>query len=699
MFQSPVGMRSGPTSVQAAAQAGLPHADVPGGLRARVERVLADEPDHPDPMVQWSRAPDEADRRFGLGRFLWPHRYRLAVAFLMVAVETIAIQLGPVLTQIGVDHGILARDRSVVVTAALAYVGLLALAAAAGAARVAFTGRLGEQLMERLRIRTFGHMQRQGMDFHTGERAGVLLTRMTSDIEALSVLFNEGIVNFAVQALTLAVITVLLFNYDPLLALVTLAAAVPPTLASSLWFRSRSAADYRSVRDRIGELLGNLQESLAGIRVIAAHDRRAVNVAEHRRVVNRHRDANLRASRANSLYGPGSEAIGIATQAVLLAVGGAMTASGRITVGELAAYLLFLTAFFAPVQALVQLYNSYQQGGAAIAKLQELFRTEPSVTERSGAAVLAPVRGEIVFDDVSFSYSPDREVLHNVSLHVSPGETIALVGETGAGKSTIARLIVRLYDPTAGSVRIDGHDLRDATLISLRSQIGVVVQEPFLFAGTVRDNVGFARPGASDAELRQALRAVGIEDVVERLGGLDGIVHERGATLSAGERQLLALARTFVSQPRVLVLDEATSNLDLRSEAQIEQALDVLLSARTAVVIAHRLATARRADRIAVVDGGRIVEIGSHDELVAAGGRYATMFKMWQSHAERTQPERTQPERTQPERTQPETSPRTTSPRTTWSGGVRTCDDGPTTDAARGDGRRSAGASGSGTHH
>ncbi len=654
MFQSPVGMRSGPTSVQAAAQAGLPHADVPGGLRARVERVLADEPDHPDPTVRWSRVPDEADRRFGLGRFLWPHRYRLAVAFLMVAVETVAIQLGPVLTQIGVDHGILARDRSVVVTAAMVYVGLLALAAAAGAARVAFTGRLGEQLLERLRIRTFGHMQRQGMDFHTGERAGVLLTRMTSDIEALSVLFNEGIVNFAVQALTLAVITVLLFNYDPLLALVTLAAAVPPTLASSLWFRGRSAADYRSVRDRIGELLGNLQESLAGIRVIAAHDRRAVNVAEHRRVVNRHRDANLRASRANSLYGPGSEAIGIATQAVLLAVGGAMTASGRITVGELAAYLLFLTAFFAPVQALVQLYNSYQQGGAAIAKLQELFRTEPSVTERSGAAVLAPVRGEIVFDDVSFSYSPDREVLHNVSLHVSPGETIALVGETGAGKSTIARLIVRLYDPTAGSVRIDGHDLRDATLTSLRSQIGVVVQEPFLFAGTVRDNVGFARPGASDAELRQALRAVGIEDVVERLGGLDGTVHERGATLSAGERQLLALARTFVSQPRVLVLDEATSNLDLRSEAQIEQALDVLLSGRTAVVIAHRLATARRADRIAVVDGGRIVEIGSHDELVAAGGRYATMFKMWQSHAERTQPEGDQPEDDQPEGDQPE---------------------------------------------
>ena len=634
MYHSPVGMRSGPSSVQAAAQAGLPHADVPGELRSRVERVLADEPIHPEPTLEWSRTTDDSDSRFGLGRFLWPHRYRLMVAFLLVGVETIALQLGPVLTQIGVDDGIVARDRRVLVTAALAYVGLLALAAAAGAARVAFTGRLGEQLLERLRVRTFEHMQRQQMDFYTSERAGVLLTRMTSDIEALSVLFNEGIVNFAVQGLTLVVITVLLFNYDPLLALVTLAAAVPPTLASSLWFRHRAAADYRSVRDRIGDLLGNLQESLAGIRVIAAHDRRAVNVAEHRRVVIRHRDANLRASRANSLYGPGSEAIGIATQAVLLGVGGAMTASGRITVGELAAYLLFLTAFFAPVQALVQLYNSYQQGGAAIAKLRELFSTAPTVTDRGDASPLAPARGEIVFDGVCFSYSPDRRVLHDVSLHVSPGETIALVGETGAGKSTIARLIARLYDPTEGSVRIDGHNLRDVTLTSLRSQIGVVSQEPFLFAGTVRDNVGFARPGASDADLHEALSAVGIADVVERLGGLDGIVHERGSTLSAGERQLLALARTFVSQPRVLVLDEATSNLDLRSEAQIEQALDVLLRGRTAVIIAHRLATARRADRIAVVDAGRIVEIGTHLELVASGGRYATMFEMWESHAE-----------------------------------------------------------------
>ena len=644
MFNSPVGMRSGPSAVQAAAAAGLPHAEVPGDLRNRVEQVLLDEPEHPEPTVAWSREADESDRQFGLRRFLRPHRYRLAAAFALVAVETVAIQLGPVLTQIGVDDGILAGNRGILAAAALAYAGLLVIAAALGAVRTAFTGRLGERLMERLRIRTFAHMQRQGMDFHTDEKAGVLLTRMTSDIEALSVLFQEGIVNFAVQALTLVVITGLLFSYDPLLAIITLVAAVPPTVAASMWFRRRAAADYRTVRDRIGELLGNLSESLAGIRVIAAHDRRDASVAEHHDVVVRHRDANLRASRANSLYGPGSEAIGIATQAVLLGVGGAMTASGRITVGELAAYLLFLTAFFAPVQALVQLYNAYQQGGAAIAKLRELFATEPTVVERPGAADLAPIRGEIVFDQVSFGYRADREVLHEVSLQVAAGETLAVVGETGSGKTTLARLIARLYDPTSGAVLIDGHDLRDVTITSLRSQIGVVPQEPFLFAGTVRDNVGFARPEANDDQLHEALRAVGVDDVVDRLGGLDGIIHERGSTISAGERQLLALARTFVSQPRVLVLDEATSNLDLRSEFQIELALDVLLSGRTAVVIAHRLATARRADRIVVVDGGRIAELGTHSELVAAGGRYATMFAMWQSHSEGARPD-TGPER------------------------------------------------------
>jgi ATP-binding cassette subfamily B protein len=613
------------------AAAGLPAADVPGELRRRVEDVLDHEPEHDVPNVGW-RVDDWDRDPFSLLRFLRPHRWRLLAAISLVLIETIALQLGPVLTQIGIDDGVRQNDRGVVVTVALVYVGAVVVAAGLGWARVSFTGRLGESLNEQLRIRVFSHMQRQGLDWYTDEKAGVLLTRMTSDIEALSVLFQEGIVNLLVQIFTLVVITVALFVYDPLLAVVTLVVTLPPTLALSLWFRKVSSVGYLRVRDRIADLLSHLQESLAGIRVIAAHNRRARNLVEHRREVGRHRDAQIATSRANSTYAPGTEMIGIGTQATLLAVGGAMTASGRITVGEMAAFLLFLASFFAPIQTLVQLYNSYQQGGAAIVKLRELLSTEPSIVEKPDAVDLPPIEGALELDEVTFSYNAGRPVLHGVSLAIAPGETVAFVGETGSGKSTIAKLLTRFYDPDRGSVRIDGYDLRDVSITSLRRQLGVVPQEPFLFAGVVRDNVAFARPDATDDELHDALAAVGIDDVIDRLGGLDAAVHERGASLSAGERQLLALARAFVARPRVLILDEATSNLDLHSETRIERALDVVLEGRTAIIIAHRLATARRADRIAVVDDGRIVELGTHDELVDFAGRYATLYEMWIHH-------------------------------------------------------------------
>lgn len=617
--------------MQANAAAGLPHADVPGNLRDKVEAVLEEEPEHIVEPVDWTH--DEWDRRpFGLRLFLWPHRWRLGGAIFLVLIETLALMIGPVLTQIGIDDGVRVGDKSVLVVVAGIYVVAVALSAVLGWARVSYTGRLGERLNEALRIRVFSHMQRQGVDFHTDEKAGVLLTRMTSDIEALAVLFQEGIVNLLVQVFTLLVITGALFYYDPLLALITLAVAVPPTLVTSLWFRNVSSRSYLLVRDRIAALLSNLQESLAGIRVIAAHNRRAVNVAAHRDVVGEHRDAGIAAARANSTYAPLTELIGICTQATLLGVGGAMVTRGRISVGEMAAFLLFLTSFFAPIQTLVQLYNSYQQGGAAIVKLRELLGTEPSVVQKPDATVLPPIDGEIELHDVTFSYVDGRPVLRDVNLRIAPGETVAFVGETGAGKSTVARLLTRFHDPDRGAVTIDGHDLRDVTIESLRSQLGVVPQEPFLFAGLVRDNVAFARPTATDDELTDALVAVGIDDLVDRLGGLDAVVHERGASLSAGERQLLALARAFVARPRVLILDEATSNLDLNSESRVEKALDVVLEGRTAVIIAHRLATARRADRIAVVHDGEIVELGSHDELVAHEGRYASMYATWVAH-------------------------------------------------------------------
>jgi ATP-binding cassette, subfamily B, bacterial len=627
---------AGPGAVQSAAAAGLPFAGVPPELQAKVERLVATEPEHPDEDVPFTQVFDDAARRpFRLRSFLGRHRGALLVAFALVIVETLAQQAGPLLTQIGIDHGITESDTTVLVVVSLAYLGTIIVNVITSAWRIHFTGALGEKLLFELRLRVFSHFQRLSLDFFTGEKAGRLMTRMTSDIDSMTALFQDGLVSLAVQGLTLVVIAVILFTMSPLLALITVLIVVPVMLAMTLWFRRASDRGYTLVRDRIAEVLADLQESLSGIRIIAAHNRRRHNVVHHDNVVGAHLDANLYTARVGAIYGPGTEAVGIVGQAMVLGIGGKLVLDGSLTLGELTAFVLYLTAFFAPIQQLVQLYNTYQQGQAAVGKIRDLLSTEPDVPEAMDATVLPPVVGDIQLDRVTFGYDPSRPVLDQVDLHIAPGETFALVGPTGAGKSTIAKLVTRFYDPQQGAVRIDGHDLRGVTFASLRQQLGVVPQEPFLFHGTIRDNVAFACPDATDSEVLEACRLVGIEDLVERLpDGIDSLVHERGASLSSGERQLLALARAFMAKPRVLVLDEATSNLDLRSESKIESALDILLEGRTAIIIAHRLATAMRADRIAVVDDGGIVELGTHDELVAHGGRYAAMYETWMSHAE-----------------------------------------------------------------
>lgn len=612
---------------------GLPFAGVPEEMRVRVEELLADEPEHHVPEVVFSQSGWDA-RPFTLRRFVGERRWAMVLAVVLVVLETAMVSAGPFLTGEAIDRGIVPRDTDTLLLIAGLYVASVVLGTILSAVRVAWTGRVGEALLESLRVRIFTHFQRLSLNFFTGEKAGVLMTRMTSDIDALTALFQEGLVNMFVQGLTLAIVAVVLFVVSPTLAAVLFLGVVPVMLVLTIWFRKASDVAFLDVRERIADVMSDLQENLGGIRIVTATNRAKRNVVAHDNVLGRHRDANDRTAVIGAIYGPSTELLGYLAQALLLGLGGWLVSEGRLSIGELAAFFLYLTMFFAPIQQLVQLYNTYQQGRSAVRKLAELFATEPEVVEAPGARPLPPMEGAIDLEHVTFGYDPAVPVLRDLDLHIGAGETVAFVGETGAGKSTVAKLVNRYYDPVEGTVRIDGHDLRDVTLDSVRSQIGVVPQEAFLFAGSIKDNLTFAAPDATDEQLWEAVDAVGLRDLVERQPeGLDQVIHERGSSLSSGERQLLALARAFLSQPRVLVLDEATSNLDLQSETRIERALDAVLEGRTAIIIAHRLATAMRADRIAVIHDGELVELGSHDELVASGGRYAALFDTWMSQA------------------------------------------------------------------
>jgi ATP-binding cassette, subfamily B, bacterial len=613
---------------------GLPFAGIPEELLGRVEKLTQDEPEWGLEAVPFSHRIDD-HRRLTMRRMLAPHWRAMLLAALLIVIETVALQSGPLLTQLGIDHGIVPGDLTAVIWIAVAYLGVVVLTAVASGLRVAWTGRLSQRMLFDLRVRVFRHQQRLSMDFYTREKAGVIMTRMTSDIEQLNELFRDGFVQLAVQGLTVVIVTTVLFVLNAKLALVAVLGVVPPLVVLSIWFRSASDRGYLRVRDGIAHVLSDLSESLAGVRVIAAHNRQLNNIVHHRNVVGDYRAANNYTAKVNGVYAAGTEGLGLLGQAAVLLVGGRMVLRGDLTVGELTAFALYLTAFFAPIQSLVQFYNQYQQGKAATIKLRHLLLEEPSVPESADAHELPPIDGEIRFDGVTFGYSPDEPVLRDVDLTITPGETFSLVGATGAGKSTIAKLVTRFYDPLDGRVLLDGHDLRDVGIESLRRNVGVVPQEPFLFAGSMRDNIAFGRPDATDDDVLRAADAVGLTELVEQLpDGIHSYVHERGATLSAGERQLLALARTFLYEPRIVVLDEATSNLDLQSETRVEYALDRLLEGRTTIIIAHRLSTAMRADRIAVVDEGRIVELGSHGELVELGGHYAAMHATWLSHSQ-----------------------------------------------------------------
>jgi ATP-binding cassette subfamily B protein len=572
---------------------------------------------------------------------LRPYRTRMVLMFTALLLETGAALAPPFLLGKAIDSGISAGDVGALDLIVAAFVFATVLYAVATYWESYLVGWVGTRALQDLRERIFSHLQSMSIGFFTRRSPGVLISRMTNDVEALNQLVTNGLVTIFSSTLTLVGVVVIMLFLDVKLALITFV-TFPLLAVASVVFRIVSAGTYRATRERIAAVTAYLQETLSGVRVVRSFGQEPRHVAAMTGLNEENRDVNMKTVYLNASYFPAVELLAAVGTAVILLYGGSQAVNGALEVGVVVAFVGYLTRFFEPIQELSQLYTTYQQGMAALDKIFDLLDTAPDMVDAPGAIDPGTLRGEIELEGVWFSYAEqtaeeegagpgdDLWALRGVDLHVPPGQTLALVGATGAGKSTFAKLVARFYDPQKGTVLVDGHDLRGVQQQALRRQLGIVPQEGFLFSGSVRENVAFGRPEASEEEIEAAIAAVGATDFVARLPqGLDTEVGERGIQLSAGQRQLVAFARALLAEPRILILDEATSNVDVRTEKTIERGLERLLHGRTAIVIAHRLSTIRRAGKIVVLEHGEIAEQGTHDELIDADGPYAKLYGAW----------------------------------------------------------------------
>ena len=574
-------------------------------------------------------SPDERRRVYRrTGRILAPQRARLVLAASFVVIQAGATLAGPAIVRYGIDEGVVPRDVAILNRAVVVYLAAVAIQYVFGRLVIMAVARIGEGFLRELRERVFAHLMKQSIEFYDRNRTGVLVSRMTADIESLQELVSQGLSMFIVNMLVLvgAIVVMVIMSWQLALGVLVV---VPALVKASNWFRRESNRAYLELRENVGGTLSSFQEGMAGVRVVQAFNQEDVFRRRFRETNERQFATNLHAERITAKYSTIIELAQGGAIAVILFYGGWLTGRDIVTVGTLAAFVLYLQNLFEPIQQMSQLFNTIQAAGASLQKLYGLLDEDVEIDERPGAVDL-PATGVLEVDGVSFRYGKGPTVLDDVSLEVTPGRRLALVGPTGAGKSTLAKLMVRFYDPGDGSVRYGGVDLRDATLHSLRERIVVVPQEGFLFGGNIRDNLLIARPGATDADILAAIDALDLGPRFAAFAsGLDTEVHERGANFSAGERQLVSLVRAALADPAVVVLDEATSSLDPGTELLVEHALERLMEGRTVIVIAHRLSTAERADFVAVVQGGRLVELGTQAELVARGGAYAALYASW----------------------------------------------------------------------